>query len=219
MVAVCAVLTESTSAVNETVLLPEETVTLRGTLTALLLLAKVTPTPAAVAAELIETAQFVFPEPMKESLSQESAVTEGVFPVDAEVLFSVMEACFVIEPSVAESVTVFEAVTAETFAEKSALVAPEGTVTEEGTVISLLLLERFTTWPVLSAADVSVTTHVSCPAPVMEDFSQLRPESDVDAAGVDFDPLPCSFTVAAEEESTVARVSWPVESASAFGLK
>lgn len=61
---------------------------------------------------------------------------------------------------------------------KFALLAPEGTVMEEGTVIALLLLDRLTANPELGAAEVSVTVQVSDPAPVIEAIAQLRPESE-----------------------------------------
>jgi hypothetical protein len=218
-VAVCVALTADTLAVNEAELAPEAIVRLPGTFTELLLLTRFTSAPPSVAAELSETVQFVVAEPVNELPSQESAETVDVPPEDGVALFSVIEVCFVTDSRVAESVTVCAAVTADAFAAKLALAAPEATVTEAGTVNALLLLERLTTTPALGAAEVSVTVQVSCPAPVRDDFAQLMPESDGSDDPFDCDPLPCSFTFAAEAVSGVARVSSPVKSASPFGLK
>ena len=67
--------------------------------------------------------------------------------------------------------------TAETVAVKLALAAPAATVTDDGTVIAVALLERLTDWPPVPAAAFSVTVHVSVPAPVIDPVVQLRPLS------------------------------------------
>lgn len=115
----------------------------------------------------------------------ELRLSDGVPMAELEPL-SLIEAVFDVDPCVAVRVTVCEAVTAATAAEKDAVVAPEGTDTEAGTLTALLLLARFTARPVLGAAPLRVTEQLSVPAPIMEGLEQLRPESD----GVPFDPFP-----------------------------
>jgi hypothetical protein len=60
---------------------------------------------------------------------------------------------------------------------KLALVAPAVTVTEAGTVTELLLLATLTVKPPLPAAALSETEQASVPAPVMDEFVQVRPVS------------------------------------------
>ena len=76
---------------------------------------------------------------------------------------------------VAVNVTDCEEVNDETVAVNPALVAPDGTVTEAGTDTVELLLDRFTMYPPLAAAALSVTVQLSVPAPVMDPFVQLSP--------------------------------------------
>ena len=59
-----------------------------------------------------------------------------------------------------------EAVTELVFTENVALVAPAATVTLDGTVAELLLLERFTVAPPLGAAPLRVTVPVEGDPPV-----------------------------------------------------
>lgn len=112
-------------------------------------------------------------------------------------------------------VTVCDAVTAATEAENEAVVAPESTETDAGTVTAVLLLARLTTRPVLGAAALSLTEQLSVPAPIMEVLVQLRLESE----GVpELEPLPCSLVVAEDwldivDRLVVLTVSVPVESA------
>lgn len=92
----------------------------------------------------------------------------------ADAGFSCTVNVLVVLLSEAVSFTALEAVTAETVAEKLALVAPAATVTDAGTVIALLLLESATVNPGWLAAAVSVTVQLSVPAPVIELLLQLR---------------------------------------------
>jgi hypothetical protein len=80
----------------------------------------------------------------------------------------------VVAPAVAFRVTVCAVVTAETVAEKLALVAPAATVTEDGTVTDPELLDRLTTWPPVGAAAFSFTVQLSVAALVSEALAQLR---------------------------------------------
>jgi hypothetical protein len=75
-------------------------------------------------------------------------------------------------PALADSVAVWAVATADTVAEKLALVAPAATVTEAGTVTDELLLARVTLKPALVAAAFSVTLQASVPAPVMDELVQ-----------------------------------------------
>jgi hypothetical protein len=72
----------------------------------------------------------------------------------------------------AVSIAVCEVDTAETVAEKLALVAPDATVTEAGTVTEEELLARFTVNPPLAADAFSATVQASVPAPVIEELVQ-----------------------------------------------
>ena len=78
-------------------------------------------------------------------------------------------------PLLAVKVTDCEEVNEETVAVNPALVAPDETVTEVGTDTVELLLDRFTMYPPLRAAALSVTVQLSVPAPVMVPLAQLNP--------------------------------------------
>ena len=73
-VAVCEVLTDATAAVNVPMVAPAETVTEAGTVTELLLLARVTTTPPVGAAELSVAVQASLPDPVNVEVAQESAL-------------------------------------------------------------------------------------------------------------------------------------------------
>jgi hypothetical protein len=62
--------------------------------------------------------------------------------------------------------------TAETVAEKPALVVPDATVTEAGTETAELLLTRATVNPLPAAAAFSATVQASVPAPVSDELVQ-----------------------------------------------
>lgn len=95
----------------------------------------------------------------------------------------------------AEAVTCADsaAVTADTVAVKPALVAPAGTVTEEGTATAVLLLASATVSPPTVAGAFSVTVQLSVPAPVIRPLLQLNPLSTPGAAAAV--PVPLSATV------------------------
>jgi hypothetical protein len=65
--------------------------------------------------------------------------------------------------------------TAETVAVKFAAVAPAATVTEAGTVTTLLLLATLTTRPPVAAAVLNFTVQLSVPATVIDALEQLNP--------------------------------------------
>jgi hypothetical protein len=189
IVADCEVLTDATFAVKDVLEAPEATVTLAGTVTAASLLATVTPSPADGAAELSETVHVVVLAPVKELAAHASALTEGA-NCDPDPL-KVIVVVFDEAPCAAVRVTVWEAATADTFAAKLALVVPEGTETDAGTVTAPLLLVRLTAMPLLGAGAVNVTLQESEPVPVINEFAQLRDDTE---AVVELDPLPCNFT-------------------------
>jgi hypothetical protein len=72
---------------------------------------------------------------------------------------------------VAVSVAFWAVETADALAEKAALLAPAGTVTEEGTLTAALLLASLIVTP-KRAEPFSVTLHASVPAPVMDALLQ-----------------------------------------------
>ena len=76
-VAVCAVLTEETVAVKLAVVAPAATLTVLGTVTALLLLARLTENPPVAAAAFRVTVQESVPAPVKDPLVQLSALSTG----------------------------------------------------------------------------------------------------------------------------------------------
>jgi hypothetical protein len=115
------------------------------------------------------------------------ALSAGVDGEDeAAELFRLIDVDFDVVPCVAVNVAVCDDVTTDTFAVKRAFFAPEATVTEAGTETAPLLLAMSTTIPLPGAAPFSVTVQVSAPAPIIEEFVQLRPDNE----GVDCDPLP-----------------------------
>jgi hypothetical protein len=217
IVAVCEVVTVAAFAVNEVVDVPEATVTVAGTVTALLLLATVTLTPVEGAAELSDTVHVVVPAPVNEVLPHERALIEGFDGGGAAVgAIKLIEVVLAIVPRVAVSFTLSEVVTADTPAAKFALDSPEGTETETGTDTALLLLARFTEIPPLGAAAPSLTVHVSEPAPVIDKAVQVRLLSEVEGAA----PLPCSLIqppALLEEWLDALTLSWPVESVAEGG--
>src|SRR5208283_15082 len=78
-VAVCGLLTESTVAVKLALVEPAATITVAGTATALLLLARTTVTPPFPAAALIVTPQLAVAGPVNESLAQLNPLRAAVF--------------------------------------------------------------------------------------------------------------------------------------------
>jgi len=76
-VAVCAVLTDETVAVNVALLAPAATVSVAGTVTALLLLARLTVNPPVAAAAFRVTVQLSVPAPVNDPLAQLNALSTG----------------------------------------------------------------------------------------------------------------------------------------------
>lgn len=104
-------------------------------------------------------------------------------------------------------------VTEETVAEKLALDAPAGIVTEAGTVTAALLLARPTAKPPVPAFPFSVTVQISVPAPVIEPSAQLSPFSTETPV-----PLRLTTSVVPVDESSVI-VNVPAYVLAFMGLK
>ena len=165
-VTLCAVVTAETVAVKPPVVAPAATVTLAGTLTDVLLLARLTARPPDGAAALRATVQLSVPAPVMEALEQVTALNAAV---GARVKANVFEML----PAVAVSVADCAVVTAVTVAVKVAVLAPAETVILAGIVTEVLLLESVTASPPLGAAALNVTVQLSVPAPVMEALEQV----------------------------------------------
>jgi hypothetical protein len=187
---------------------------LAGTETALLLLASAT-FNAFEEAALNETVQFVFPAAVNEVLAQDNASNAGgsATVVGDE---SEMETDFLTLPCVAVIVPVCSVLTFNAVAANLTLVAPAGTVTDAGTLIAAMLLDKRTSSPP-DGAEMSVTTvQVSVPATSICAVSQLNPL----ICALLREPLPCNDTVASGiEGSVVTTLNWPVKSLLSFGVK
>jgi hypothetical protein len=79
-------------------------------------------------------------------------------------------------------VAVVAVLTADAEAVNVAVVAPAATVTDDGTVTAVLLLERVIANPPVAAAAVSVTVHESVPAPAIVAFVHVSALSAACAA-------------------------------------
>ncbi len=186
-VAVCAVLTEETVAVKAAMVEPAAAVTVAGTVTAELLLARLTQKPPLGAAALSATVQVSVPAPEIDPLAQLSedrfAVGVGVGAAGDAVASSCRAKFFVTPLAPAVNVAVCAVLTAETVAKKLAVVALAATVTVPGTVTAELLLARLTVNPPLGAAALSATVQESVPAPVIDPLAQLNEDRFVVGAG------------------------------------
>jgi hypothetical protein len=114
--------------------------------------------------------------------------------------------------ALAVSVTACAVVTADAVAVNVALVAPEATVTDAGTVTAELLLDSATAKPPLGAADVSVAVHASVVAPVSELLLHVTPLSAAVAV-----PVPLRLIVAVAGEALSLTVTVPVSAPAAVG--
>ena len=167
-VTVAAVLTAETVAVKLAAVAPAATVTEAGTVTALLLLARLTTNPPVGAAALNVTVQLSVPAPVNDPLVQLRALNVGTPALNCRA--KVWAMLF----ALAVSVTVAAVLTAETVAVKLAVVPPAATVTEAGTVTAELLLVRLTVNPPVGAAALNVTVQLSVPAPIIDPLAQVR---------------------------------------------
>ncbi len=210
-------LTAVTVAENDAVEAPDATVTADGTVTALLLLARLTLTPPDGAGAVRDTVHEVVPAPVNELELQDSVLMPEVAVAGAGAI-SEIEADNAVLPCVAVIFAVWLVLTAAAFAANIALVAPAATVTDDGTVSAEVLLERFTARPPVGAKMLDITVHVSVPDPEICALAQLNPLSA--AVWPDFDPLPWSLTVRdGVEELLVMTLKEAVESTASVGLK
>jgi len=168
-VADCVVLTADTAAVNPTLVAFPGTVTELGTLTAPLLLDRVTLIPPLRAAALRVTVHASEPFPAIEALAHERVLNTGAIAG-----FSCRVKLFVTPLAFAVSVADCVVLTADTVAVNPTLVALPGTVTELGTFTAPLLVERVTLIPPLGAAALNVTVQASEPAPFIEELAHER---------------------------------------------
>ena len=150
MVAVCEVETAAIVAVKETVVEPEAMVAVGGTLTELLVVASVT-TIALEDFVFRETVHDVFPAPVNTVSAHTSDFSPGV-PDEAGAGEREMEKAFATFPWVAVIVPVSSELTLATVAANFTLLAPAGTLTDVGTEIVELLLDRCTCIPPEGAA-------------------------------------------------------------------
>src|ERR1700679_1103202 len=80
---------------------------------------------------------------------------------------------FVVSPTSAVSVAVCAVSTAAIGAENLTALVPAATVTEEGTVTAVELLDRLTTWPPFGASALRVTPQLPTALPVYDALLQL----------------------------------------------
>jgi hypothetical protein len=112
-------------------------------------------------------------------------------------------------PALAVRVAVCAVETAETVAEKLALLAPAATVTEAGTDTDELLLARLTEIP-LAAAVFKFTLQASVPAPVMDELMQ-------EIALNTGTPVPVRLTTDAPADELLASVNCPLAAPAVAG--
>ena len=216
-IAVCDELTEATVAANEVAVAPAATVTLAGTVTAVLLLAMEIVWPVEGADALSVTVHVVELAPVNELTRHDSEPTPGAIEDDDDEELTLIETEAEAEPC--EAVNFADCVdeTAAALAVKFAFIAPAATVTLAGTVTTLLLLARLMMIPLLGATADSVTVQLSVAGPVTDALAHVSPDS----AAPELEPLPCSFTVpdtVAVELVVALTVSRPVESVVDPGL-
>lgn len=166
IVAVCEVVTADTVAENVALVAFAGTVIEAGTLTAALLLDRVTANPALGAAVVKFTATATDPEPVMDEPAQDNelraALAGGVCVVEA---FNWSLNHLVTPPPVTCSTGDCAAATAEAVAVKSPVLEPVCTVTLAGTVTAEPLLDRLKVRGEV-AAELRSTVQVSVPAPL-----------------------------------------------------
>jgi len=160
--------------VNDTVVAPDSTVTVAGTVAAALPLVRVTTVPEIGAGALsVTTAAAVAP-----------AVTlVGVMPTELTANGSIVSAaCFDLPPRVPTISAVVLAPTDVVSTTKVTVVCPEGTVAEADTVAAALPVERATTVPPVGAAPESVIVPVEDAPPITAAGLSVTDERDGAAA-------------------------------------
>jgi hypothetical protein len=119
---------------------------------------------------------------------------------------------FVVPPTSAVSVAVCAVSTPEMGTENLTVLVPAGTVTEEGTVTAVELLERLTTWPPVGAHALRVTPQLPTAPPVYDGL--LQPSLLGTAC-----PVPLSGIVeVVPVEELLVRTSAPVTAPATVGL-
>jgi hypothetical protein len=154
-------------AVKVPVVAEAATVTLAGTVTLLLLLARATVAPPVEAALLNVTVQVAVPAPVNDAGLQVRPLTvTGAFIVTVELALAPL--------AVAVTVPEQSLAIAPAVAEKVAVVAPAATVTEAGAVRRALLDERVTASPPAGAAALVVTVQALTAPDVSDVGAQAR---------------------------------------------
>ncbi|MGA3035041.1 MAG: hypothetical protein ABSD70_17275 [Terracidiphilus sp.] len=108
-------------------------------------------------------------------------------------------------PDFAINVTVCDVLGVATEASKLALVVPDATVTDAGTVTAVELLDRLTADPLLSAAVFRLTVHTSVPAPVIDPSLHVSPLT----TATPWPDRPTFLTSPSDE--VFANCNWPFE--------
>lgn len=175
-VAVWSDVTAATAAVKVAVVAPAETVTDPGTLTLPLLLVIVTARPPVPAAALKVMVQAELPGAFTLAGEQDN-------PESCPGATSESVAVRVTPPAAAVMVADWLVATVETVAVKFAVVAPAGTVTEDGTVTLELLSDVVTAKPPVGAAPLKVTVQAELPGLFTVEGEQLNPDSVTAGAG------------------------------------
>ena len=206
-VAVCAELTEEKVAIKLADVDPAVTVTEVGTVTARLELAKFTLNPPLGAALFSKTEHASVPAPVIETIAQLIPVSTGADAAGPETAFNCKANASVTPPASAVNVATCVELTDAMLAVKLALVDPEATVTEAGTVTSLLSLARLTVIPPLPAAPFSAIVQLSVPAPVTEELAQLSPLNTAVPAEAWLAASSCRAKVSAAPPALAVRVA------------
>jgi hypothetical protein len=165
------------AAVKLPVVAPAATVKLAGTLTAELLLARLTANPPFGAGPVSVTVQLSVPAPVTVELPQVSPLNCGGLGPTWLLTLSCKANVSDTPPALAVNVTVWAVLTAETFVAKLTVVPPAATVTLAGTLAAVLSLARLTANPPLVAGPVKVTVQLSVPDPVIDDLPQRSPDN------------------------------------------
>ena len=119
---------------------------------------------------------------------------------------------FVVSPTSAVSVAVCAVSTAAMGAEKVTVLVPAATVTEEGTVTAVELLDRLTTWPPAGASALRIILQLPTALPV---YNRLLQPTLLGTAC----PVPLSVIVdVVPVEELLVRVSAPVTAPATMGL-
>jgi hypothetical protein len=176
-VTVCTEPTGETVAAKLAVVDPVGTVTEFGTVTAELLLERLTAKPLPDAAALKVTEQLSLAAPVIDPKVHVRPLNTGLSALPWPTLeaFNCRKNVSATSAAPAVNVAVCTKLTEETVAEKLAEADPAATVTLAGKTTAASLLVRLTAKPPLGATALKVTAQSSVPPPVIDPKTQLRP--------------------------------------------